>query len=104
MTPPAEISTQASKSPSLETKIASLEKSLNELTAKQEALRVTLKLFKKRLFRNPDAASTVKKHITLLHTYNEIRDVALGLIGKIADQERCRVVEIMNRFGITKDD
>ncbi|KTW28288.1 uncharacterized protein T551_02707 [Pneumocystis jirovecii RU7] len=36
-------------------------------------------------------AKTVKKHITQLHTYNEIRDVALGLMGKLADQERRRI-------------
>ncbi|EMR09986.1 hypothetical protein PNEG_01744 [Pneumocystis murina B123] len=80
----------------LENKVLSLEARLNELTEKQKTLQATLK--------NPDATSTVKQHIVLLHTYNEIRDVALGLMGKIADQERCRVVEVMDRFGITKDD
>ncbi|KAG4302717.1 hypothetical protein PCANB_001072 [Pneumocystis canis] len=79
------MSNDASEIEILETKIKTLETTLNELTNKQEILQATLK--------NPDAASTVKQHIALLHTYNEIRDVALGLIGKIADQERCRVVE-----------
>lgn len=30
---------------------------------------------------NPDAQATVKRHIRLLHEYNEMRDVGLGLIG-----------------------
>ncbi|CCJ29248.1 unnamed protein product [Pneumocystis jirovecii] len=80
----------------LETKVASLEAALKELTSREEALQATL--------RDPDAGKTVKKHITQLHTYNEIRDVALGLMGKLADQERRRIVEVMARFGITKDD
>ncbi|KAG4302695.1 hypothetical protein PCK1_001050 [Pneumocystis canis] len=80
----------------LEGKIKTLEVTFNELVNKQERLQATLK--------NPDASSTVKQHISLLHQYNEIRDVALGLIGKIADQERCRVIDVMERFGINKDD
>ncbi|KTW25935.1 hypothetical protein T552_03209 [Pneumocystis carinii B80] len=80
----------------LENKVLSLETKLNELTEKQKTLQATLK--------NPDATSTVKQHIMLLHKYNEIRDVALGLMGKIAEQEHCRLVDVMDRFGITKDD
>jgi hypothetical protein len=31
------------------------------------------------------AAETVKRHIKLLHDYNDIRDVGQGLVGMIAD-------------------
>lgn len=35
--------------------------------------------------RDPSAEKTVKKHIKLLHDYNELRDVGLGLIGTFTE-------------------
>jgi hypothetical protein len=46
----------------------------------------------------------VNKHIKLLHEYNEIKDVAQGLMGMIADRRGVRIVEIQNEFGITSND
>lgn len=34
--------------------------------------------------RNPSPEGTVKQHIKLLHDFNEIRDVGLGLIGTLS--------------------
>ncbi|EPY49376.1 Swi5 protein [Schizosaccharomyces cryophilus OY26] len=50
--------------------------------------------------KNPDAKYTVQRHIDLLHTYNEIRDVALEMIGKVAEQEKCTSIELFERFGV----
>ncbi|CAB52605.1 DNA recombination mediator Swi5 [Schizosaccharomyces pombe] len=50
--------------------------------------------------KNRDAKQTVQKHIDLLHTYNEIRDIALGMIGKVAEHEKCTSVELFDRFGV----
>ncbi|KAF2742250.1 Swi5-domain-containing protein, partial [Sporormia fimetaria CBS 119925] len=46
------------------------------------------------------AHKIVKKHIKLLHEYNEIKDVGQGLMGLIADQRGVRIIEIQEEFGI----
>ena len=40
--------------------------------------------------------AVVKEHITLLHKYNEIKDIGQGLMGLIADKRDCRVVVVMD--------
>jgi hypothetical protein len=45
-----------------------------------------------------------KKHIKLLHEYNEIKDVGQGLMGLIADQRGVRIVEVQDDFGINAKD
>lgn len=44
----------------------------------------------------------MKRHIKLLHEYNEIRDVGQGLIGMIADNRAMRIVELYDsgEFGV----
>jgi hypothetical protein len=49
--------------------------------------------------RNP-AAETVKRHIKLLHDYNDIRDVGQGLVGMIADNRGVRIGELYDEFGV----
>ncbi|KAF2226124.1 Swi5-domain-containing protein [Elsinoe ampelina] len=39
-------------------------------------------------------------HVKLLGRYNDIKDVAQGLIGMIAEQRSCRVKEVMEELGI----
>ena len=51
------------------------------------------------LNRNP-AAETVKRHIKLLHDYNDIRDVGQGLVGMIADNRGVRIGELYEEFGV----
>lgn len=46
----------------------------------------------------------VKEHITLLHKYNEIKDIGQGLMGLIADKRDCRVVVVMDEFGVGEKD
>lgn len=45
-----------------------------------------------------------KKHIKLLHEYNEIKDVGQGLMGLIADQRGVRIMEVQEDFGIDAKD
>lgn len=50
------------------------------------------------------SSSVVKGHIALLHKYNEIKDIGQGLMGLIADKRDCRVVKVMEEFGIGEAD
>lgn len=50
------------------------------------------------------SGSVVKGHIALLHKYNEIKDIGQGLMGLIADKRDCRVVKVMEEFGIGEAD
>jgi hypothetical protein len=51
-------------------------------------------------FNRQPAAETVKKHIRLLHDYNDIRDVGQGLVGMIADNRGVRIGELYEEFGV----
>ncbi|KIW09061.1 uncharacterized protein PV09_00010 [Verruconis gallopava] len=46
------------------------------------------------------ASRIIKQHIRKLHEYNEVRDIAQGLIGMIADRRGMRVVDVQAEFGI----
>lgn len=46
----------------------------------------------------------MRKHISLLHTYNEIKDVGLGLMGMIAEERGVRVKEVVAEFGVGEGD
>ena len=46
----------------------------------------------------------IKNHIALLHKYNEIKDIGQGLMGLIADKRDCRVVSVMEEFGVGEGD
>lgn len=50
------------------------------------------------------AESIVRRHIALLHSYNEIRDVGLGLMGLIADGRGVRLRDVLGEFGVQGDD
>jgi len=50
--------------------------------------------------RNPSPQSTVSAHITLLHRYNEIKDVGQGLMGMIAERRGVRIGEVGREFGV----
>jgi DNA repair protein Swi5/Sae3 len=51
-----------------------------------------------------DPAAVVKRHIRLLHDYNEIRDVALNFVGKIAEKERCRAIDVLKEYDMDETD
>lgn len=50
------------------------------------------------------AAETVKRHIKLLHDYNDIKDVGQGLVGMIADNRGVRIGELYEEFGVKLTD
>ena len=46
------------------------------------------------------AEAILKRHIRLLHEYNEIRDIGMGLMGLIADARGVRLAGVMGEFGV----
>ncbi len=49
------------------------------------------------------AEAILKRHIRLLHEYNEIKDVGLGLMGLIADARGVRLAEVMGEFDVATE-
>ena len=54
--------------------------------------------------RSPSPETTVKQHIALLHTYNEIRDVGQGLLGMVAENRGVRIRDVYGEFGVAEGD
>lgn len=50
------------------------------------------------------AKAIIKRHILLLHTYNEVRDIGQGLMGLISDSRGVRIKEVQEEFGIDAKD
>lgn len=51
-----------------------------------------------------DPSETVKRHIRLLHEYNEIKDIAQGLMGLIAEAREVRHVDVQREYGVKEQD
>ncbi|KAK3070495.1 hypothetical protein LTR53_010372 [Teratosphaeriaceae sp. CCFEE 6253] len=98
------------------TKRAALERTLSDLTTQRAALvsRTTLpsglampddwsddQKAKQAL---TSANAVIKEHISLLHRYNEIKDIGQGLMGLIADQRGVRVGVVQEDFGLDAKD
>ncbi|KAK3110223.1 hypothetical protein LTR53_015700 [Teratosphaeriaceae sp. CCFEE 6253] len=98
------------------TKRAALERTLSDLTTQRAALvsRTTLpsglampddwsddQKAKQAL---TSANAVIKEHISLLHRYNEIKDIGQGLMGLIADQRGVRVAVVQEDFGLNAKD
>ncbi|EAL91986.1 conserved hypothetical protein [Aspergillus fumigatus A1163] len=75
-------------------KIASIS-DLHSQTAQLEAQVAEIKAKLKH-----DPSTTVKRHIRLLHEYNEIKDIGQGLMGLIADARGVRQVDVQREFGV----
>ena len=50
------------------------------------------------------AQSIINKHISLLKRYNEIKDIALGMLSLIAEKEGKRLAEVMEERGVSEKD
>lgn len=50
------------------------------------------------------ANAVIKEHIALLHKYNGMKDIGLGLLGLIADKRGVRVGGVMEEFGVGEKD
>lgn len=49
---------------------------------------------------NQDPEAIVKKHISQLKKYNELKDIALGLVTMIADQRQLRTTDILDEMKV----
>jgi len=50
------------------------------------------------------AEAILARHIRLLHQYNAIKDIGLGLMGLIADKEGKRLKDVMEERGVGEKD
>ena len=50
------------------------------------------------------ANAVIKTHITLLHSYNEIKDIGLGLMGLVAESRGVRVAGVLEDYGMSDKD
>ena len=50
------------------------------------------------------ANAAIKEHITLLHRYNEIKDIAQGLMGLMAEGRGVQIKVVMEEFGMGEGD
>ncbi|KAF7937467.1 uncharacterized protein EAE98_001781 [Botrytis deweyae] len=82
---------KAMKLTSIQTRNASLKA---EIAQKREQIQEITEGLEK------PAKQTVKRHIKLLHDYNDIKDVGQGLLGMIADNRGVRVGELYEEFGV----
>ncbi|KAL4991208.1 Swi5-domain-containing protein [Aspergillus falconensis] len=80
-----------SQQASLRASITALESQSAQLEAQIAEMRAKLK---------NDPSETVKRHIRLLHEYNEIKDIGQGLMGLIADARGVRQVDVQKEFGV----
>ncbi|GFF21974.1 DNA repair protein SWI5 homolog [Aspergillus udagawae] len=81
----------------LHSQTAQLEAQIAEIKAK---LKYISSLAQVDYVKKYDPSTTVKRHIRLLHEYNEIKDIGQGLMGLIADARGMRQVDVQREFGV----
>ncbi|KAL4966850.1 SWI5/SAE3 family protein [Aspergillus stella-maris] len=79
-------------------KLAVLRASIASLESQSSDLEVQIAEIREKLKNDP--SETVKRHIRLLHEYNEIKDIGQGLMGLIADARGVRQVDVQREFGV----
>ncbi|KAI9651513.1 MAG: hypothetical protein M1831_000787 [Alyxoria varia] len=110
--PEASVSAQSVTTASLESERGTLLAELQEAVASSKTQSHTPKSGEddeRQDESNPDvtmetAQDIIKRHIKLLHDYNAVRDVGQGLMGILAEQRGVRLVEVMEEFGVGKED
>ncbi|RKF81894.1 hypothetical protein GcM3_030027 [Golovinomyces cichoracearum] len=78
------IASITARNTALETELANKRARLQEITRHLEA----------------PASETVRRHIKLLHDYNDIRDIGQSLIGMIAEQRGVQIGSLYDYFGV----
>ncbi|KAJ5364775.1 DNA repair protein SWI5 [Penicillium cataractarum] len=87
---------------STEQRLATLRASITTLQTQQAQLEAEISEIKTQLKNDP--SETVKRHIRLLHEYNEIKDIAQGLMGLIAEARGVRHVDVQREYGVKEQD
>ncbi|KAF3391363.1 Mating-type switching protein swi5 [Penicillium rolfsii] len=87
---------------SREQRLDTLRASINNLQSQEAQLEAEIAEIKKKLRNDP--SETVKRHIRLLHDYNEIKDIAQGLMGLIAEARGVRHVDVQREYGVNEED
>ncbi|GLI76703.1 hypothetical protein PoHVEF18_004980 [Penicillium ochrochloron] len=87
---------------SREQRLDTLRASITNLQTQQAQLEAEIAEIKKTLQNDP--SETVKRHIRLLHDYNEIKDIAQGLMGLIAEARGVRHVDVQRGYGVKEQD
>jgi DNA repair protein Swi5/Sae3 len=98
--PPYQRSPQPDPPASTNLKTLRLQSQIADLQSKIASMQAQLTSTNTQLSDPSRADAIVKAHIKLLHSYNEIKDVGLGLMGLIADGRGVRLREVMEEFGV----
>ncbi|OSX67216.1 hypothetical protein POSPLADRAFT_1051367 [Postia placenta MAD-698-R-SB12] len=72
--------------------------------ARIAALQEEIEDLQKTLGEGEDAAKIVSRHITLLHQYNEAKDAAQILIGRLATNRQMTIRQVHEDYGLTDRD
>jgi len=93
-TPPPTQSPRDRKLAALNLSNAQLQQQLSGLECQREVVRGKLK---------SPPEETVKRHIQLLHEYNEVKDVAMGLMGLVAESRGVAIKDVAEECGVGED-
>lgn len=94
----------------MEAEVARLEAQLAETKARLKyghhdfGTNLTRMMRNSRVNSRSDPSTTVQRYITLLHEYNEIKDIGQGLTGLIADARGVRHIEVQRDYGVGDQD
>ncbi|KJA14811.1 hypothetical protein HYPSUDRAFT_48819 [Hypholoma sublateritium FD-334 SS-4] len=72
--------------------------------ARAIALQLEIDKLQAQLGEKEDAEKIVKRHIELLHQYNEAKDAAQILIGRLASIKQITIRQIHEDYGLGADD
>ncbi|PPQ63284.1 hypothetical protein CVT24_006809 [Panaeolus cyanescens] len=72
--------------------------------AKAIALQLEIDRLQAQLGHDQDAEAIVKRHIALLHRYNEAKDATQILIGRLASLKQTTIRKIHEEYGLEDDD
>ncbi|KAH9035927.1 DNA repair protein [Lactarius pseudohatsudake] len=78
--------------------------SVKEREARILELESEIAELQKELGPGEDAQQVVSRHIKLLHRYNEAKDAAQIIIGKLAAHKQTTIRQIHEDYGLTGDD
>ncbi|TFK56403.1 hypothetical protein OE88DRAFT_1649679 [Heliocybe sulcata] len=78
--------------------------SVEKQQARIAALEAEIKELQDRLGKDVDADKIVSRHIKLLHQYNEAKDAAQILIGKLANLKETTIRRVHEDYGLTDAD